>query len=124
MASQFFYPAANFHRRANLNPVVVTKVRFTLPSTDSVPALRSAVEQFEEVLNRRNADDVKYEWADISIDGREVTMSIYWYDRVFFDDRHGAYLVGAHPFVFQRFGVTVNHIAVSHSVPIGRTRLR
>jgi hypothetical protein len=115
MSGQFFYSAANFHSRTKIEPIVVSSACFTLKSKNQVAPLRSAIEQFEEILNRRDAKDIKYEWANIRIDGLTVEMEIYWYDLEFFNDRNKAYLVGAHPFVFQRFGVSVNDVAISHT---------
>lgn len=107
-------PAADFYRRTQTKPVAISKCKFLIPKASFLPELKSALVQFEEVLRRRDDREIKYEWADIRLNNLTVTFYINWYDAVFFEERKKAYLVGAHPFVFQRFGVQPRQIKISH----------
>lgn len=109
-------PAADFHRRTQTKPVAVSRCEFLIPKASFLPELKSAIVQFEEILRRRDDAAIKYEWADIRVNNLRVTFFINWYDTPFFEERKEAYLVGAHPFVFQRFGVQPRQIKISHSV--------
>ena len=109
-------PAADFHRRTQTKPIAVSKCEFCIPSVSFLSELKAALVQFEEILRRRDDSEIKYEWADIMLNDLTVTFSINWYDAVFFEERKEAYLVGAHPFVFQRFGVQPSQITISHNL--------
>lgn len=111
-----FYPGAYFGKLRKIEPLAVSCAKFSIKSTEDIAALTMAIEQFEQILNRRMPEEVKYEWANIEVNEFSVQMEIYWYDLDFFNDRKEAYLVGAHPFVFQRFGVLVKDVTILHTL--------
>lgn len=113
---RLFYPGANFCKLRQIEPLAVSCATFSLKSIEDIEPLTKAIEQFEQILNRRTPEEVKYEWANIEVNDLSVKMEIYWYDRDFFSDRKEAYLVGAHPFVFQRFGVLAKDVNILHTL--------
>lgn len=72
--------------------------------------------QFQEVLQRRADAEIFYEWANAKSTGLTVTFDIYWYDLRYFEKRKNAFRVGAHPLVFQRFGLRPQDFLVRHEL--------
>lgn len=113
----WYLPAGHLTRLTGIAPVAISSCSFRLHSHSDVEACKAALAQFDEILSRRPAAKVQYEWLDVSIKGLNVNLTIYWYDLQFFEDRKSAYRFGPHALVFQRFSVVPDELNVQHRLP-------
>lgn len=104
----------HFGRRTGKSPIAVSKCHFDVRDEAQIANCRDALVQFEQHLRKREAASVRYEWASIVRRGTRFALDILWYDRKYFSDRKGAYLVGAHPLAVARFGCRPNDLTVEH----------
>lgn len=107
-------PGARTGRRLNWLPRVVSRYSVTLPSEKLVEPCVAAIQQFLEILDRRPDDATRYEWANIRLEGLELSLDVHWYDLDFYERRKNAFRFGPHPLAFQRFGVTPDDFRVRH----------
>ena len=104
----------HFARRTGAVPVIVSHCFLRLGTDADVERCRKALIEFDRVLRRRPDSDVRYEWANVKLSNRRLSMDIYWYNSDFFERRKAAYRVGAHPLAFQRFGAGVDEFEIEH----------
>ena len=104
----------HFGRRTGRVPVAFSRCSFTLPHFDLIPACAEALLQFELYLRKRSDSATYYEWANLHHVGVDFSLDILWYDLDYFADRKDAYLVGAHPLAFARFGCRPSDMTVVH----------
>jgi hypothetical protein len=104
----------DFAKRLNVKPQVITHCTFELKSYEYVGECDRLLIQFEQILRRRPDDEIFYEWASVTRSGLVVTLKLNWYDRSLFEDRKEAYRFGAHPFAFQRLGISADDLVLKH----------
>ena len=104
----------DFSSRTGAKPVVVSHCSLRLKSPRLVANCEAALMQFERLLRERPDNEIKYEWANMCKHNKTVTFDVLWYEIEFFEDRKAAYLFGAHPFVFQRFGADPEELEIVH----------
>lgn len=114
MTRKLIVRGGDFRRRTGVSVIVVTRCSLQLRSSAYVDSCEQAFIQFEKILRDRKDHEIKYEWENVYRQGLRVTFNVNWYDKVFFEDRKNAYLVGPHAFVFQRFGAVANDFKIRH----------
>lgn len=109
----------DYGKRSGCRPVAASHCRLELPSGEEIEACESAFRELGAILQRRDDDEILYEWANVRRAELQVTLKVLWYDLDYFHARKNAYLFGPHAFALQRFGLTPADLVVDHEL-LGR----
>lgn len=70
--------APEFGARTNKTPVLISYCSFKLREDTFVSKCDEALLQFIEILRKRDAAYIKYEWTNVKRIGLNATLDIYW----------------------------------------------
>lgn len=113
---------ADSDRRGDKKPIVRSECTYYCPDEATVRRCIESLDESDKRLRERPDELMLWDWQSTYFEAEEgnengggtVILGVAWYDRAFFDERRDAWFGTMHQKIYQKLGIPLENIEVSH----------